>query len=135
MFLYGRFWSAKTVRSLRSELCLFFKLESRKGRFHQNVLVSIRSFHSFAGSHNEGAPVHPPLHPAVQDQGRGCYVMYVVLLWQRVMAAGARQGCLGAFVLQSDVGFVQENLRVIEQVSPRPTCLVVFAYFTHLSTM
>ena len=38
------------------------------------------------------------------------------------MAAGARQGCFGAFVLQSDVGFVQENLRVIEQVSPRPTC-------------
>ena len=47
------------MRSLRSELCLFFKLESRKGRFHQNVLVSISSFHSFAGSHNEGAPVHP----------------------------------------------------------------------------
>lgn len=66
-----------------------------------------------------------------------CIVMatcYGNVLWQRVMAAGARQGCLGAFVLQSDVGFVQENLRVIEQVSPRPTCLVVFAYFTHLST-
>ena len=29
--------------SLRSELCLFFKLESRKGRFHQNLLVSTSS--------------------------------------------------------------------------------------------
>ena len=58
------------------------------------------------------------------------------------MAAGGRQGWsefLGAFVLQSDVGFVQENLRVIEQVSLRPACspysLGVFAHFilVHIS--